>query len=597
MGNIYDTTANLTMRRSVMDAILKQKMSIPFGKLVPIGAPVPVLPKDTFKASIAGILRMLTPKAPIMDDISGDIYAFFVPWRIIWSKTKEFFGENDQVAWTLPQNVYIPHFSLKFTLPSAETSRNPTTTPSSYVLGNSSGTPYKYYMPSLVGTLIDYFNLPYVYVSAGQKLALEGDLDASDNMVFDFNALPFRGYQLIWNEFFRKSAIVDPSLYFNYDGNDDSASYTYAQGGAKSLFSIKSVARWNDLYCSCLPSPQRGPSVEMPLLGTAPIVSGDALFDLGGYMKFGFPVGGTTASAKKILGFDTNDEGTVGTMRGYTGTSGGDGVVLSNGPYITRTNLVADLSAVTAASINDLRIAVATQRYYEALAHANRYTDYISVMFGGHPSDAVLQRPQFLGGFHFDINMAQVLSTTETETMPVGSTGAVSVTGIKENLYHNSFDEFGYVFHFVVIRKEHSYCQGLDREWSKRDIWDIYNPKFAHIGEVPVMRNEVYYVGPTDNNVLGYNEPWFEYRSIPAKSCGLLSPLHPNSLSYFTLTDVLTSSPSLNEAFVSEDANGLDNALVASASVTDQFIADFRIPIKMTRVMPTHPVPGFMDHF
>lgn len=596
MANIYDTTANLTMRRSVMDVILKQKMSIPFGKLVPIGAPVPVLPKDTFKTDFAGIIRMLTPKAPIMDDISGDIYSFFVPWRIIWSQTKQFFGENDLVAWTLPQDVLIPHVQLKCTLPSVGTSRNPTTTPSCYIPVGSPIT--KYFFATMQGTLLDYFNLPFVYIAPNQKTAIESDLDTNSKMVFDINALPFRGYQLIWNEFFRKSAIVDPKLDFAYDGLDKVVDVAYSSASALSEFNLCKVARWNDLYSSCLPSPQRGESVQMPLLGDAPLYAKGNAYSVTDQADFVLKFGSaTTTDSKKILGLDTSSDGKYGVFRAYTATAGEDAVTLSNGPYVTGVNLYADLSKVTAASINDLRIAVATQRYYEALAHANRYTDYISVMFGGHPSDAVLQRPQYLGGCHFDINMAQVLSTTETASMPVGSTGAVSVTGIKENLYHNSFDEFGYVFHFVVLRKEHSYCQGLDKDWTKSDIWDIYNPKFAHIGEVPVERNSVWFAGHSDSNVLGYNEPWFEYRSIPSKSAGLLNPLHPNSLSYFTLTDVLPDAPSLNEAFVSEDANGLDNALVASASVTDQFIADFRIKMRMTRVMPTHPVPGLMDHF
>lgn len=617
MANIYAEQNYLLMSRSKNKVKAPVKTSIPFGKLTPIGLPLDVLPGSTVKMDMANITRMLTPIAPIMDDISMDVYSFFIPWRVLYSKTKNFFGENDQVAWTLVTDEKLPHIVIDCsTLDGVYT-----TSDADFLSGN-----YLYLVDSsrhvllksvFAGTLFDFFGLPFVYPSYKQIIAMQTQFLTDDSLEISFQAMPFRGMQAIYNEFFRNENVSDPILDLNYDGldfyidvcdicllykdpTDESSSLSYR------FWWLPGVARWKDLFTSLNPAPQRGPAVALPLGNMAPVKTSaaDVLsqnnIPLRMYLgepllenRFGVTLGIDVPQASPGHAGDPIGNQNVGGY-GDINTSFDDMIV--GGP----SNLYADLSNVTMATVNQIRYAFATQRYYEKLARSGaRYHEYLRVMFGVRPSDAVLQRPQFLGGHHEHINISQVLQTSETSSTPLGSTGAYSVTGFKTHNFTNSFNEFGIIMNLVCIRKQHSYCQGLDKYWTKRDVWDIYNPTFAHIGEVAVDVSEVYWTPENvkEKKVLGYNEAWYEYRSVRSLTCGLLNPLAPENLASFVLTDVYEDEPTLDDAFILEDPKGLDRVLVASAEYTNQFICDFLIYYTISAVMPVHSTPGLIDHY
>lgn len=608
MANVYSNVEINTMKRSSFRRKVPHKTSLPFGKWVPIGKVQEVLPHDTWKLDLPGIIRMLTPIVPIMDDISFDVVSFFVPYTIMWSKAKQFFGENDTVAWDLVQNVDFPKVSPLLKIAYVDPSEVASVTLKDYdlVISKDANNKYIELYNKLAGSILDFLGIPVHYnqaMMADIENSLEdyGDIisgtQASTYYAGDFyslNALPFRADQLIYNNWLRNQNVTDPIKIFNYDDNDQYINVHSSKG-----FDLHNAVRWKDLFTSCLPEPQRGPSVSIPLTGNAKIITEASNHSMGIIPLQLSNVNGTRSSVNNLI------VGTgVGPVRAgatATDTSASESMYFSN--------LAADLSSVTAATINQIRYAFATQRYYEKLARGGAlYRDYLRVMFGVTPADLSIQVPQLLGSKHFHININQVLSTAETldgngdVSNPVGSTGAVSATAFHDHIFTNSMSQHGIIMTYIAIRKEHTYCQGLDKFWTKSDVFDLYNPTFAHIGEVPVETREVYWNpmgGTTNTQVLGYNEAWYEYRYDRPVVTGLLNPLNPvgGQLSAFTLCDVFESTPVLDDAFVQEDPNGLDRSLVASASVTDQFVADLLCDFTVARVMPVHSTPGLLDHF
>lgn len=565
---------SLSKSRSSWTQSKSHKTSIPFGKVVPLGAPIEILPGDTFKLDMGAVIRMLTPKSPLMDSISGDIYAYYVPNRLVFDKSKEFFGQNESQAWTLNLNYNIPHHT--FTIDKGRYVQDGTSGRYYYSI-TSSGTTYDFR-----GSLLDHFEMPIIYLESSQY----NSLPSSSANNFDFNILPLRGYQIIWNEDFRNPAVVDPALTWNYDHSDTTGVAQFFDG-----FKLKSVMRYRDLYSSSLKAPQRGPSATIPLGTLANVIAGDDVHDMGNVVKFGNVSG--FGGSPKLLGIEPITQTYDGNVYGSAVSDSGP---TTDGNKITRTNLLVDLSSASAATVNTLRQSIAIQHLYEMMTNAFRYNEYTEVFFGVRGSDATLQRPQHLGGIHFRFNVNQVLSTAEGSNTTVGSTGAFGIAEIKGHVYTNSFTEHGYIYLLLVTRKEHTYVQGLDKIWRKREFLDIYQPPLANIGNVDIKTSEIWFGydsnGDIDDSAFGYTEPYYEYRYMTSKACGLMNPLAPGSLSFYSLTDVLSGKPSLNETFVSEDPNGLDNALFASASNVDQFFGDFYFRYYCSRVMPLYSVPG-----
>lgn len=559
---------SLDKSRSSWTQSKSHKTSIPFGKVVPLGAPVEVLPGDTFKLDMGAIIRSLTPKAPLMDSISGDVYAYFVPNRLIFDKSKQFFGQNETEAWTLNLNYTIPHITLWLTQEEYASISGTT----NYVLKGTGAN-------TLAGSLFDHFELPFVYLEGNQYASLPASDASISASNVSINSLPFKAYQLIWNEDFRNPSVVDPVLTFNYDHSDITA-HTFAK--METVGKLLPVMRYRDLYSSSLKAPQRGPSAVLPLGSLAPLKAVSSVYSVGGDIKFS-NTGNTTGQG---FAYGSNDGGETNEY----------GIPDDYHVSQTQTNLMVDLSSASAATVNTLRQSIAIQHLYEMMTNAFRYQEYTQVFFGVRGSDSTLQRPQHLGGIHFRFNVNQVLSTAEGTNTKVGSTGAFGTAEIKGHVYTNSFTEHGYIMLLVVIRKEHTYCQGLDKLWRKREFLDIFQPPLANIGNVDIKTSEIWFGtnadGSIDDSAFGYSEPYYEYRYMQSKSTSLMNPLAPGSLSFYSLTDVLSGKPSLNEAFVSEDPNGLDNALFASASNVDQFFGDFYFRYQCTRVMPLYSVPG-----
>lgn len=411
------------------------------------------------------------------------------------------------------------------------------------------------------GTLMDYMGIPINV--AGIK----------------FSKLPIRAYILTWNEWFRDQNVTAP-LTDEVDDTDSTADNTLSIHGGLPC----KVYKYHDYFTSALPEPQKGTAITTPLGITAPVVT----------------------NSKTV---NANINGTQASMAVTPGPSGTIANVVANASvgqssfafkFGNESGLFTDLTQATAATINALRLAFATQRILEKDARGGtRYTEIVRQHFGVTSPDARQQRPEYLGGKRIPINMNQVIQNSETsEQSPLGDTGAMSITGDQQNAFTYSSTEHGIILGLICVRQDHTYQQGLFKGWSRRRRLDFYWPALANIGEQPILNKELYAQGNTeDDEVFGYQEAWAEYRYKPARISGELRSTYSKPLDSWHYGDKYDDMPVLSTEFLQETPLYIDRTLVIQSSLQNQFIADFYMKVTAVRPMPVYSVPGLIDHF
>lgn len=534
---------NIDISRSKFNMNHSVKFSGNVGDVIPFEVQE-VLPGDTFQYNTSKVVRLQTLVAPIMDNVYMDTYYFFVPTRLTWEHWKQFNGENTESKW-LPSTKYsIPQITAP-----AETGWQ-------------------------IGTIADYMGIP----TGVPNLSV--------------NALPFRAYALICNEWFRDENNLDyldiPTGDATVAGVNTGTFVTDVAKGGKPYIASK----YHDYFTSALPAPQKGPEVSIGVSGNVPVVGN-------GLTPYGRLDNGELVAMSQVTQVNNGGAAYGNFLKFGNGTGSPTFITASEVTPDKTTGLVADMSNMTAASINSLRLAFATQRMYERDARGgSRYVEMIKSHFGVVSPDARQQRPEYLGGNRIPININQVVQTSgEVGNTPQGNVAGYSVTSDNHGDFIKSFTEHGYVIGVCVVRYDHTYQQGLHRMWSRKARTDYYLPVFANLGEQPILNKEIFATGSsTDDEVFGYQEAWAEYRYTPSRVSGEMRSQATTSLDVWHLADYYSQLPVLQSSWIMEDKANLDRALQVTSSVSNQFWCDFYLSCQATRPMPLYSIPGLIDH-
>ena len=554
----FSKNPQVDIQRSRFDRSHSVKLSGNVGDLIPFYCDE-VLPGDTFQIDTSKLVRLQTLVTPVMDNIYLDTYYFFVPCRLVWEHWREMMGENTSAPWFPDVEYSVPQVTSP--LPSG---------------GGSSESGWA------EGTIADYMGIP-----PGVK-------------GLSVSALPFRAYALIYNEWFRDENLQTPqSVPVGDDvtagSNDSSGLFQAVKGG----YPLK-AGKFRDYFTSCLPSPQKGPDVLLPLGVQAPVYGGNTsnLVSYNDRPEWSLDSNGKPSS---LMFRHANDNSSIigdyaakfhNASLTYSGSNSGDSV------DIYPSNLWTDLTQATAATINQLRLAFQIQRIYEKDARGGtRYIEILSNHFGVTSPDSRLQRPEYLGGNRMLINVNQVVQNSESATTPQGTTTAYSLTVDTHSDFTQSFVEHGFLIGLCVARYDHTYQYGIERFFSRKTRFDYYWPSLANIGEQPVYNREIYAVGTSsDDGVFGYQEAWADYRYKPNRVCAEMRSTSKKSLDAWHLADDYDALPKLSPEWIREDRTNVDRALAVTSCTANQFFGDFYIKNLCTRPMPVFSIPGLIDH-
>lgn len=501
------------------------------GDLVPIYCDE-VLPADTAKIDLNALMRMSTPLYPVMDNCYCDFYFFFVPSRLLWEHFENLMGQNDSTFWAEKVEYTTP----KTTAPKGGWN---------------------------VGTLADYFGIP----------------TGVENL--QVNSLPFRAYAKIWNEWFRDENLQQPVTMSKTDtttaGSNAGAALTDAEAGGLPL----KVCKYKDYFTSCLPSPQKGEAVTLPMVGNA----GIKIYTLDESEEIKWPAPSSTAAT--LSGFTE--------ILKITGEQTGLRVEANRNGSTNTGMLKADMSSVTAATINELRQAIAVQHILERDAlGGTRYKEILAKAWGVTSPDARLDRSEYIGGYRLPININQVIQTSSTDsTSPQGNTAAFSMTTMSRNMATYSATEHGFIIGLAAVRVDHSYQQGLSRMWTRSTRFSYYDPMLANLGEQAVLNQEIYAQGNAkDEEVFGYQEAWADYRYRTNMITGEMRSTYTQTLDAWHYADKYTKLPTLSSDWIKEGTENIDRTIAVQSDNSRQFICNFYFDQTWTRAMPIYSIPG-----
>jgi hypothetical protein len=532
MQHNFSTTPRADIQRSVFDRSHSKSGTMDASYLIPFFVDE-YMPGDTFTYDLTCIARLATPLKPIMDGLYVDFFFFACPNRLLWNNWEKFMGAQDD-----------PGDSIDFTVPEV-------TKPATWA----------------VHSIWDYMGL-----RAG-----------STGTAINVNALHPRMYNRVYNEWFRDQNLVDSVTLNLDDGPDADTDYTLLKRSKRP-----------DYFVSCLPWPQKGDAVTVPLGTSAPVKGdGTAMRFWDGSTTYGTMFQNTPNRLSINTGSDVQNVGTSPATG--SNPTGGTVVGLYNG---TTTGVIADLSNATAASINEWREAFQLQRYLERDARSGtRYCEHIQAHWNvTDPSMAVLQRSEYIGGGRAKVEVVPVAQTESSDASTAqGTLTAVGYLEKDKIRWTKSFTEHGCLLGIMCLTGDVRYQQGVGRMWNRRTRFDYYAPVFAHLGEQEVLNKELFVQdAAADDNVFGYQERWSDYRTKMSEICGQLRSDYTSSLDSWHLAPDFAALPSLNQTFI-EDETPVDRVIAVPAE--PHLIFDTYAKYHCTRAMPTFSVPGMIDHF
>ncbi len=520
----FSQTPSVSVPRSTFNLSHGHKTAFDADYLVPICQPIDIIPGDTFNVNTNFFMRLATPLEPILDNMYFDTFAFFVAYRTLWTNHERFHGAQDD-----------PGDSISFTIPLI-------TRPTAGIY-------------TALGTLWDYFGLPI-------------DVIPDDVPV---SALPWRAYVKIYNDWFRDENLQNTLENITTNGPDTLNDVVGATNVRNTP--LKRGKRF-DYFTSCLPAPQRGTAVALPLGSSADVkTAADELTTIAiwsdaqaAFRKM--ETAGSSLSVDTVVGSGTN-------------------------------KMYADLAGATAATTNDIRLAFATQHVLERDARAGtRYVESLKARWGVTSPDFRLQRAEYLGGSSTPINITPVQQQSAQPT-PVANDklGNLAAYGTASGnaSWSKSFVEHGVIIILGNLRADLSYSQGVANYWSKTTRYDFYYPELANIGEKSVLNSEIWITGTgtpaTDDLVFGYQGRYDEYRFLNSSITGVMRPDASGTLASWHLSEDFASLPALGATFIEANLGvPLDRAIAINTE--PHMIADFYHHIKAARPMPTFGVPG-----
>lgn len=507
-----------------------RKMTFDAGYLVPILIDE-ILPGDHMKYTLTAYVRMATPLFPIFDNQRIDTFFFFVPCRLVWANWARFMGEQaspgDSIAFTIPQ------------LPSA--------------IG---GWP--------IGSIGDHFGLP----------ADQANVDPTADVTS--SALPFRCYNLIYNQWFRDQNIINGLTVETDDGPDTA-----------SLYALRKRAKSHDYFTSALPWPQKFTAPNVPIAGQAPVTG------------IGIPKSTDTGIAGPLSIAETGL--VTRNFANYFGSANNPVFEATGATGTDYPMIYADLALATGVAINTFRQAFLVQQLLERDARGGtRYVEKIWAHFGVKNPDYRLQRPEYIGGGQTPIHITPIAQTAPTTELPVGALGA---TGTAAGQHHASYaaTEHGYIIGLINVRSELSYQQGMHKLWSRLTQYDFYFPSTAQLGEQAILRKEIYFTGvpAQDAGVFGYQERWHEYRTRQSEVTGMFRSDITGTLDAWHLSQFFASTPTLSQAFIEDDTNTILERVLAAGEEAEkqQYLADILFNRTAVRPIPTFGTPAQLGRF
>lgn len=527
----FSEVPHADIQRSTFDRSHGLKTTFNAGQLVPIYVDE-ALPGDTFSCNLTAFSRLATPIHPTMDNAFMDTHFFAVPVRLVWDDFEEFMGETKTYKAAGTDRLDgTPDFSVAAPVP-------PTIT------AGGSG--------EAEGSLSDYFGIP-------TKVA-----------GLEFSALWHRAYTLVWNDWFRDENLQAPKTILTTSGAD-ATTYALLNRGKK-----------HDYFTSALPWPQKGADVTIPLGTTAPVLG------IGGSNQ--------TYANTSVNVYETNGTGSTTYAKAKdidAGTANGLTFIEEDPNNAGFPGIYADLTDATAATINQLRLAFATQKFLEIQARGgSRYIEVIKNHFNVTSPDARLQRPEYLGGGSSPVNISPVAQTSSTDaTTPQGNLSAIGTTVLSGHSFTKSFTEHTIVIGMVSVRTDLTYQQGLNRMFSRETIYDYYWPTLSTIGEQAVKNKEIYAQGSAaDETTFGYQERYAEYRYKPSSVTGKFRSNATGTLESWHYAQEYASLPLLGDSWIQVTDTNVQRTLAVASE--PQFIFDSLFKLRCTRPMPVNSIPG-----
>lgn len=497
--HFFSKNASVNMPRTRFDMSCVNTTTITADYLYPVYCEL-VIPGDSWNISVSNFIRMISPiDVPMMDNLYCDYHFWFVPFRLVWDKTKYFFGEQDRTPET-DEDYTIPQINFDSSVAN-----------SGYTNGYTgfAGLPQS-------GSIYDYFGIPIQ--------GTDGLLTGS----FSINALPLRAYNLIYDDWYRDEQRCDYSYYNVGDVADTADKYKLLKRGKRF-----------DMFTSSLLEPQIGDPVDIPLGISAPVsISQDpsapglvfSSLDNPSYRTYLWGAGNESAQQQRVV--RTPGAGSLTYISGLVGST--------------------DLSGATAATISSLRQAFQMQAYQEIKARGGtRMVEYIYNQYGVIQPD-ILSRPEYLGGMHQELSVQPVVQNSSTDTTsPQGNLTGIIYGANADHGFTRSFTEFGYIIGIINIYSDLTYFQGLDRHWSIQTPLDLPLPVFANLTDEALYNKQICLTGTSkDDEVFGYVERYAPFKYAKNTLTGAVRPNAPQTVGQWSLAEQFGSVPENTSDFI-----------------------------------------------